>query len=260
MNFKRFVTAFFLFPLLVFIILKAEPLLISVLILLTAFICFYEWAGLFELPLSWLFFGELLLSSGLSLCIAFNIPVFYVFYLFLLSSFLPFLLIYEKQKFSYIFFPFLIGLFYLFIGLLPFWKILLRFKREYLIFFFSVVFANDTGAYLTGKTLGRYPFFSRISPKKTWEGFFGGILLSLVVGEVLNRFWHLFPQNLNILIVILLAVTGTIGDLFESAFKRMVNKKDSGKIIWGHGGMLDRIDGVLFASPIFLIILEFFKK
>jgi len=126
-----------------------------------------------------------------------------------------------------------------------------------LVYFFSVIFANYTGAYLVGKILGKTPFFSRISPRKTWEGFFGGIIFALIVALFLNYHWSLFDENINFLIALILSFVGSIGDLLESTFKRVVDKKDSGKIVLGHGGLLDRLDSVLLSSPLFLIILKF---
>ncbi len=259
MNLKRFITALLLFPLLVFVLLKADFLIVSLLILLTAFLCFYEWKNLHGFSFFLWIFGEILLLIAFLLVFKYNVAFLFIFYFFLFFSFLSHLFIYEKELFKKNFYPFLAGLMYIFIGLYPFWEILQHFEREYLIYFFSVVFANDTGAYLTGKTFGKTPFFSKISPRKTWEGFFGGIVLSLIVALILNYYLELFGNKINIIIALVLAIAGCIGDLLESAFKRAVNKKDSGKIIVGHGGMLDRLDSVLLASPLFLIILKIFK-
>ncbi|MCD6490010.1 MAG: phosphatidate cytidylyltransferase [Thermodesulfobacterium sp.] len=259
MNLKRFITALILFPLLVLVLLKADFLIISLLILLTAFLCFYEWKNLYEFSSFFWIFGEALLLIAFLLVFKYNMPLLFIFYFFLFFSFLPHLFIYEKELFKKNFPPFLAGLIYIFLGLYPFWEILQHFEREYLIYFFSVVFANDTGAYLTGKAFGKTPFFSNISPRKTWEGFFGGIVLSLIVAITLNYYLELVESKINIVISLLLAIAGCIGDLLESAFKRAVNKKDSGKIIVGHGGILDRLDSVLLASPLFLIILKILK-
>ena len=256
MNFKRVITALVLFPLLILILLKANIFLISFLIFITAFLCFYEWKNLYELSWSLWILGEALLIINLFLIFKFNISIFFVFYIFFLFSFFPYLFKYEKENFKKNFFSFFVGLIYIFIGLYPFWEILQGFKREYLVYFFSVVFANDTGAYLTGKFIGKTPFFSKISPKKTWEGFFGGMIFALLIAIFINHYWSLFLIKANILIAITLAIIGSMGDLLESAFKRAVNKKDSGGIIVGHGGMLDRLDGVLFSSPLFLFFLK----
>ena len=256
MNLKRVITAITLFPLLVLILLKASLFIIFLIILLSTSLCFYEWKNLYEIPFSLWFIGEILLIISFLAIFLYNSSVFYIFYFFLFFSFLPHLFKYEKEEFKKTFYPFLIGLIYIFVGFYPFWEILKNFERKYLVYFFSVIFANDTGAYLIGKILGRTPFFSKISPKKTWEGFFGGIIFALVVAFFLNYYWGLFESPINLFIASILSFVGSIGDLLESAFKRVVDKKDSGKIIIGHGGLLDRLDSVLLSSPLFLIILK----
>lgn len=260
MNLKRFITALILFPLLILIILKGSPFLLFFFILLTAFLCFYEWKTLYQFSLFLWLFGEVLLFTAFLLVFKYSVESLFIIYFFLLFSFLPQLLSYEKELFKKNFSPFLVGIIYIFIGLYPLWEILQHFERKYLVYFFSVIFSNDTGAYLVGKTLGKTPFFSKISPKKTWEGFFGGIGMSLIIAFILNYYLVLFETKKNIIIALVLAIAGCIGDLLESAFKRAVDKKDSGKIIIGHGGMLDRIDSVLISSPLFLIILKFLIK
>uniref|UniRef100_A0A7V5XHY0 Phosphatidate cytidylyltransferase n=1 Tax=Thermodesulfobacterium geofontis TaxID=1295609 RepID=A0A7V5XHY0_9BACT len=257
MNLKRVITTLILFPLLVFILLKANLFIITLIILFSVFLCFYEWKNLYEIPFFLWLLGETILIISFLAIFLYNPSIFYIFYFFLFFSFLSHLFKYEKEEFKRTFFPLLIGLMYIFIGFYPFWEILQTFKREYLVYFFSVVFANDTGAYLVGKTFGKTPFFSRISPRKTWEGFFGGIVFALVVAIFLNYYWGLFKEAFNLIIALILSFAGSIGDLLESTFKRIVNKKDSGKIIVGHGGLLDRLDSVLLSSPLFLIILKF---
>ncbi len=106
---------------------------------------------------------------------------------------------------------------------------------------------NDTGAYLSGSRWGRHKLLPAVSPGKSWEGFFGGLLLTLLLGLLLNR---LVPIEGNWLIPALLAsVFGPLGDLFESALKRKAGVKDSGQILPGHGGALDRFDAFLFHLP-----------
>ncbi|PMP64956.1 MAG: hypothetical protein C0190_07325 [Thermodesulfobacterium geofontis] len=258
MNLKRVITTLILFPLLILVLLKANLSTISIIIIVVASLCFYEWKNLYEFTFFIWLIGEILLICSFLIIFAYKVSLFYIFYFFLFFSFLFQLFKYEKEEFKKNFFPFLTGIFYIFIGLYPFWEILQAFKREYLIYFFSVVFANDTGAYLVGKAIGKTPFFPKISPKKTWEGFLGGLIFALMVAIFLNSYLNLFKESANIVVAIILSIVGSMGDLFESAFKRMVNKKDSGKIILGHGGLLDRLDSVLFSSPIFLIILKKF--
>jgi phosphatidate cytidylyltransferase len=138
------------------------------------------------------------------------------------------------------------------------------FSPIFLIILFLIIWINDTGAYLFGITFGKHRLFERISPKKSWEGFFGGLILALtfayfipdllplcgISAEEMNRFkWLGF--------VLVVAISGTFGDLIESLLKRTVNIKDSGEILPGHGGLLDRFDSLLLAAPVAFIYLQF---
>ncbi len=127
---------------------------------------------------------------------------------------------------------------------------------------FALVWVNDTGAYLTGVTLGRHKLYERISPKKTIEGFVGGILLTMLVGWISYHFFDDFffhaGRTFALLSAGIVAVVGTAGDLIESMFKRSVSIKDSGRILPGHGGVLDRFDAVIFVAPIISLLYYFF--
>lgn len=124
---------------------------------------------------------------------------------------------------------------------------------EWLIFFLLLVtWASDTGAYLVGTLCGRHRLAPTISPKKTVEGLVGGLIGAIIIGYA-ARWWFL-PElsGLDCLVLaILLTITGLWGDLTESAMKRSVGMKDSGGILPGHGGMLDRLDSLLFTAPVF---------
>jgi phosphatidate cytidylyltransferase len=115
-----------------------------------------------------------------------------------------------------------------------------------------VCFMNDTGAYYTGTYFGKRKLAPRISPKKTMEGSAGGIAASMTAGVVFSLIFFGSPSLalLTLPCSFLIAVAGQVGDLFESALKRASSVKDSGRILPGHGGMLDRIDGLLFAIPV----------
>ncbi|WP_242346786.1 phosphatidate cytidylyltransferase [Anaeromyxobacter terrae] len=127
----------------------------------------------------------------------------------------------------------------------------LRFDVGWVILAFVVTWGNDTFAYFTGHALGRHKLLERISPKKTWEGFAGGAVGS-VVGALVTRAL-LLQDELSVGLAIAIglggAVLGPLGDLAESMVKRAAGVKDSGKIIPGHGGLLDRIDALLFVAP-----------
>jgi phosphatidate cytidylyltransferase len=127
----------------------------------------------------------------------------------------------------------------------------------WIFFLLAVVFATDTGAFYFGRTLGKHKLHKKISPNKTWEGAVGGLFSSIIAGYLFLRISDLHDFGLSVFIlVIFLSVFSQIGDLAESMLKRNHHVKDSGKILPGHGGMLDRIDGLLFAIPVLYIFLN----
>lgn len=123
--------------------------------------------------------------------------------------------------------------------------------------FLLMLWANDTGAYLAGRQFGKTKLFERHSPKKTWEGFIGGVLISAAAGYILSRYYTELEWKEWIMMAVLISCFGTLGDLVESMFKRSINVKDSGGILPGHGGLLDRFDGLLIAAPIVYSYLYF---
>lgn len=124
---------------------------------------------------------------------------------------------------------------------------------------FIFIWLYDTGAYCVGMLLGRHRLFERISPKKSWEGVIGGILLSVAGAYITHRWFDEFFQVPDFTIwmglSVVVAVFATFGDLVESLIKRTVGVKDSGHILPGHGGILDRIDSLLLVAPAVLIYL-----
>jgi phosphatidate cytidylyltransferase len=133
------------------------------------------------------------------------------------------------------------------------------FHYELVLGFFAVMWINDTAAYLVGMGVGKHPLFERISPKKTWEGSIGGLIFGIITAWVLSRFFVQLTLLQWIIYAVIIMVTGTLGDLVESMLKRSHQLKDSGKILPGHGGILDRFDGVLVAVPFtFLYLLYVF--
>lgn len=126
----------------------------------------------------------------------------------------------------------------------------------WIYFLLIVVFAGDTGAFYFGKLMGKHKLYEAVSPQKTWEGAIGGWITSLVAGSLFIRLVGPCTLTLKALILILvLSAAGQIGDLCESMLKRSHSVKDSGRILPGHGGILDRIDGLLFAIPVLYIYL-----
>ena len=122
--------------------------------------------------------------------------------------------------------------------------------------FFIFVWASDVGAYCFGMLLGKHKLFPRISPKKSWEGFFGGIFTAIIASILVSKFMFYGENQIHWSVIsIITAVFGTLGDLVMSMLKRSVDVKDSGKIMPGHGGILDRFDAVLLAFPIVFIYM-----
>lgn len=124
------------------------------------------------------------------------------------------------------------------------------------IFYIFIIWANDVFAYLFGITLGRHRLFERISPKKSWEGFFGGLLGAMAMGYVASLVLEANAMTW-IGLALVAAIAGVFGDLVESLFKRSVNLKDSGNFIPGHGGWLDRFDALIFSAPFAFVYVIF---
>ena len=116
---------------------------------------------------------------------------------------------------------------------------------------FLLIWTNDTFAYFTGRAIGKRKLFERISPKKTWEGTFGGILFTLLLGFLIGAYINKGEVLFWMISALIIAPGAIFGDLLESLFKRSLNIKDSGKILPGHGGVLDRFDAALFTIPFF---------
>lgn len=126
--------------------------------------------------------------------------------------------------------------------------------------FLIILWSNDTGAYLVGSKFGRTRLFERHSPKKSWEGFIGGIFISAAAAAILAHFYTELDWKQWVSISVIISCVGTMGDLVESMFKRSINVKDSGGILPGHGGLLDRFDGLLMAAPVVYAYLYFISN
>lgn len=128
------------------------------------------------------------------------------------------------------------------------------------IFIFTWI--NDTGAYCTGMLFGKHRLFERISPKKSWEGSIGGGVFSIIAAIVMAHYFPFMPISIWIGLALTVVIFGTLGDLTESLLKRTIGIKDSGNILPGHGGMLDRFDSTLMAVPaavVYLYIISFIE-
>lgn len=140
-------------------------------------------------------------------------------------------------------------------------NIVYHFSPHLLLLLFILVWVNDTFAYLVGCSLGKHRLWERISPKKSWEGFWGGLVATVIVAALCGMFADSYFGGYAMwemaLIGLIVAVAGTIGDLIESLLKRTVGVKDSSHLIPGHGGILDRIDSILLVIPTVLIAIFF---
>lgn len=132
------------------------------------------------------------------------------------------------------------------------------FSPGMIIGFFILIWANDTGAYIIGISFGKHRLLERISPKKSWEGFVGGVLLAAFIAWLLSGWLGVVDSFSWILISIIVSFAGTYGDLVESMLKRNTGVKDSGSIMPGHGGFLDRFDSAIFSFPLVYLFISLF--
>lgn len=185
--------------------------------------------------------------------------------LLVLGSFIYYIqLIFADYSIEFIFRrPLLLALFYplLPVLLLAFgWTFHTSDARALLIFVLLPIYLNDSLAYVSGRFLGKHKLIPTVSPKKTWEGFIGGIAGALIVMHLIayfGNYYTLISPVILTLICIMASLLATLGDLFESKLKRTAGVKDSGTILPGHGGILDRIDAMLFVAPVLYVLLTF---
>jgi phosphatidate cytidylyltransferase len=130
------------------------------------------------------------------------------------------------------------------------------FNPKIVISLFILIWFNDTMAYVVGKSVGKTKLFVSVSPKKTIEGFVGGLFFSALISIVIAIYYMQEPIARWIIIAIIVGIFGTLGDLIESKFKRTAGVKDSGKIMPGHGGVLDRLDSIIFAGPFVFLFYQ----
>ena len=133
------------------------------------------------------------------------------------------------------------------------------FNPNILLGSFILVWVNDSFAYLIGKNFGKQKLFLRISPKKTVEGFLGGLFFSCIASYFIARITGTLNSTSWLILSIIISVFGTLGDLIESKYKRQAKVKDSGVIMPGHGGLLDRLDSIIFAAPFIYLFLRIYN-
>ncbi len=134
------------------------------------------------------------------------------------------------------------------------------YSYQLLFGFFFLLWSNDTGAYLVGSAIGKHKLLPRVSPGKTWEGSIGGVILTYVVAFIISGWYTVINRFDWMVIATIMSVIGSLGDLVESRFKRSINVKDSGNILPGHGGILDRFDSLILATPFVFVYLFVIKS
>ncbi len=262
MHLKRWLTALILIPLILLVLLKGGRLSFVLILLLINGLAQWEFLGLFQRDvdparkIKVLALGSLLL---LSFCTATSPPgpavPLLVFVICLFALFLFYLLSYDYiQELAWNLAVNTLGL--VFLPLLLGHYIWLRYLPEgewWILWLLAVICSGDTAAYYTGKALGQEKFYPQVSPGKTWAGTYGGLAANGVVGVFLGL-W-LLPEVKFLSLVLLalgLGVIGLLGDLFVSMLKRQVQVKDTGSLLPGHGGILDRLDSLVFTAPFLL--------
>lgn len=192
------------------------------------------------------------------------IPIQYYFLVFPLISMIFFIKLYrksDKKPFTGIAYT-ILGIFYVAI---PFSLLTIAafsvdktFHYEIVIGSLFILWASDSGAYFAGTKFGKTKLFERVSPKKSWEGSLGGAATALAVTYFLSQYFTVLQPWQWFCIAAIIIIAGTYGDLIESLFKRSIDIKDSGRGLPGHGGFMDRFDGLLLSTPFIVAFLKIF--
>ncbi len=253
----RVVSALVMLPIAIFIILQGG-IIYSLFVALLTVLILYEWNGICE---GKVFNAAFVFQGILSLMLIYAIHTgqYFTLYAYLVpAALLVVSCLYYKIKLHFA----LMGLAY---ALLP--AVSLIWLRQYsdqggwiVLWLMIIVWSMDTGAYFAGKNIGGPKMAPRISPNKTWAGLIGGAVVAVIMG-LITAFYFNFDYGWMPLAAAagVLAIWSQIGDLAESAVKRHFNVKDSGAIIPGHGGIMDRVDGIVFAAPAVALSLYFFE-
>ncbi|MGF1557936.1 MAG: phosphatidate cytidylyltransferase [Flavobacteriaceae bacterium] len=167
----------------------------------------------------------------------------------------------KKEKIFNTLQKFITGLFYIgggciFLTMIPYKND--EFAKYLIMGIFILIWVNDSFAYLVGRSIGRTKLFPAVSPKKTWEGTIGGLIFTLITAYIMASYEPIVSKGQWVVLAAAIVVMGSLGDLVESKLKRAAGVKDSGAILPGHGGMLDRLDSLIFAAPFAYLILNIF--
>lgn len=265
---QRILTAVILIFLIIVGLLKLPALWFMDVTILVVLWGAYEWTQFIPLKTYAAKLGFMLtLVLMIFAILFFNVPSIYVLAIGILAWFDGIYLVIKQQKgqlplrANNPYYRAWFGL----VVLLPFWVALNVLRTSsygpiWLLYGMSIVWMADIGAYFVGRYCGKHKLASNISPNKTWEGVLGGLLFALVAGIIWNWFLKV-PMTLWWIILLMVVITAGIsvlGDLLESLFKRLVNLKDSGALLPGHGGLLDRIDALTIGLPVFALFTLLF--
>lgn len=253
--FTRIISALVMLPLAIYLILNGGLLFFFLVCALTTLIL-SEWNGIVEQkPLSVLVLVEVICANLLMFSLVWgNLYIEYTFICSLVSVLTVAYLVKAKIVWA------LTGFLYALLPSSAFLIISENYGGEIVLWMMILIWAMDTGAYFAGKNIGGPKMSPKISPNKTWSGLIGGAIAATICGGLYGYFYRtagisLFDDATILLILSgLLGLLSQVGDLAESAVKRTFNAKDSGSIIPGHGGVMDRVDGVLFVAPTVLMI------
>ena len=190
------------------------------------------------------------------------LPHEYLYLIFPLVSLTFFIKLYkktDKKPFTGVAYTYL-GIFYVAVPFsllnLAVFSVDAVYHYEILVGCILILWASDTGAYFAGTRFGKTKLFERVSPKKSWEGFIGGAFSALIVAFVISNYFLVLEDWKWLVIAGIIIIAGTYGDLIESLFKRSIEIKDSGSVLPGHGGFMDRFDGLLLSAPFITAFLK----
>ncbi|MDP4747719.1 MAG: phosphatidate cytidylyltransferase [Algoriphagus sp.] len=191
-----------------------------------------------------------------------RLPHEYLYLIFPLVSLTFFIKLYkktDKKPFTGVAYTYL-GIFYVAVPFsllnLAVFSVDAVYHYEILVGCILILWASDTGAYFAGTRFGKTKLFERVSPKKSWEGFIGGAFSALIVAFVISNYFLVLEDWKWLVIAGIIIIAGTYGDLIESLFKRSIEIKDSGSVLPGHGGFMDRFDGLLLSAPFITAFLK----
>jgi phosphatidate cytidylyltransferase len=191
-----------------------------------------------------------------------RLPHEYLYLIFPLVSLTFFIKLYkktDKKPFTGVAYTYL-GIFYVAVPIsllnLAVFSVDAVYHYEILVGCLLILWASDTGAYFAGTRFGKTKLFERVSPKKSWEGFLGGAFSAIAVAFVLSQYFVVLEDWKWLVIAGIIIIAGTYGDLIESLFKRSIEIKDSGSVLPGHGGFMDRFDGLLLSAPFITAFLK----